>query len=99
MGPASAYLDQLGQPRLRTSVVAFIDVLGFSNFSTSGTDLEEAQRTLAMIAAAINDSRSFVRESVPRDSSGTEIKAALKFFSDNLAFACPCDGGDSDNRA
>lgn len=99
MGPSSAYLDDLGRPRLRTSVVAFIDVLGFSNFSTSAADFQDAQKTLSMIAAAINDSRTFVRQSFPHDQGALELGAALKFFSDNLAFACPCDADETANRA
>jgi hypothetical protein len=99
MEPASAYLDDLGRPRLRTSVVAFVDVLGFSNLSTSKSKPEDAQRTLSLIAAAIDDSREFVRNTVARDAAGTEVQASLKFFSDNLAFACPCDADETSDRA
>ena len=99
MSPSSTYLDESGQPRLRTSIVAFIDVLGFSNMSTASVELAEAQRTLSMIAAAINDSKDFVRKSFTQNSDGAGNGWAVKFFSDNLALGCPCDSSESDNRA
>ena len=65
----TAYLDKAGRPRLRQSIVAFIDILGFSQSSTSCTSMEDAQRLLDKIAAAIDDSRSFVREPIPDGES------------------------------
>ena len=67
--------------------------------STASVGLEEAQRTLTMIAAAINDSRDFVRKCFAQDSGGAGKECALKFFSDNLALGCPCDTSESDTRA
>ena len=87
----TAYLDQAGRPRLRQSIVAFIDILGFSQSSTSCTSMEEAQRLLDKIAAAIDDSRSFVREPIADGESALGSRWATKFFSDNLAFGYPFD--------
>ena len=87
----TAYLDQAGRPRLRQSIVAFIDILGFSQSSTSCTSMEEAQRLLDKIAAAIDDSRSFVREPITDRESAVGSRWATKFFSDNLAFGYPFD--------
>jgi hypothetical protein len=53
----SPYLDCSGRPQLRTSVVAFLDLLGFSHASTSSATLAESQQLLDNISAAINDSR------------------------------------------
>jgi hypothetical protein len=61
----TAYLDEAVRPLLRESIVAFIDVLGFSNISTSCPTMEDSQRVLDKIATAIEDSRSFVRQPIP----------------------------------
>jgi hypothetical protein len=87
----TAYLDQAGRPRLRPSIVAFIDVLGFSEFSTSSPTLEDSQRVLDKIAAAIDDSRHFVRDTIPDGETALGRRWATKFFSDNLAFGYPLD--------
>ena len=95
----SAYLDESGQPRLRTSIVAFVDVLGFANMSAASVGLDEGQRTLKMVAAAINDSRDCVRKSFAHNRAGARNGWAVKFFSDNLALGCPCDTSENDSRA
>ncbi len=87
----TAYLDHSGRPRLRESIVAFIDVLGFSEFSTSSPTLEDSQLVLDKIAAAIDDSRHFVRQTIPDGESARGYRWATKFFSDNLAFGYPFD--------
>jgi hypothetical protein len=95
----AAYLDEAGRPRLRQSIVAFIDVLGFSNISTSCRTMEDSQRVLDKIAAAIEDSRSFVRQPIPDSESALGIRWATKFFSDNLAFGCPFDDKSGDHAS
>jgi hypothetical protein len=46
---------------------------------------------LDKIAAAIDDSRSFVRENIPDGENSLGSRWATKFFSDNLAFGYPFD--------
>lgn len=87
----AAYLDEAGRPRLRSSIVAFIDILGFSNIATSCTAIEESQRLLDKIADAIDDARNFVRQPIPDGHSALGKRWATKFFSDNLAFGFPLD--------
>jgi hypothetical protein len=89
--PATAYLDTKGRPRLLPSIVAFIDILGFSNIATSCESMDEAQRLLDKIASAIDDSRDFVRQNIPGGEGALESRWATKFFSDNLAFGYPFD--------
>jgi hypothetical protein len=88
---ATAYVDESGRPRLRESIVAFIDILGFSESSTSRPKMADSQQVLDKIAAAIDDSRHFVRQAIPDADSGLGRRWATKFFSDNLAFGYPCD--------
>jgi len=95
----TAYLDQAGRPRLRESIVAFIDVLGFSNISTSFPTMEDSQRVLDKIAASIDDSRDFVRQRVPDGETGLGRRWATKFFSDNLAFGYPFDDESGDHAS
>lgn len=87
------YLDQ-GRPVLRTSITGFLDVLGFSHVATTAASLEESQRTLERIAAAIRDSRDDARRHFPLASLGDRHRSAVKFFSDNLVFGIPIDHGD-----
>lgn len=91
---ASAYLDPGGRPLLKQSVTGFLDVLGFSNLSTTG-GAEESQQTLEKIAAAIDDSRAFVREAFAATEVADTARWGLKFFSDNLVVGFPV-GEDAD---
>ena len=95
----TAYLDEAGRPRLRTSIVAFLDILGFSQASTSCATIDEAQRLLDKIAAAIDDSRDFVRKSFVDGESALANRWATKFFSDNLALGYAFDGNAVDNAS
>src|SRR3954469_7238863 len=93
----TAYVDAAGRPRLRDSIVAFIDILGFSHMSTASATVEESQRVLDRIAAAIDDSRDFVRQTNSAELNSADSRWATKFFSDNLAFGYPFD--DAADRA
>jgi hypothetical protein len=95
----TAYLDEDGRPRLRPSIVAFIDVLGFSEMATTSASIEDSQRVLDTIAAAIDDSRSFVRQSIPDGDAALGNRWATKFFSDNLAFGYPFDDNTQSREA
>lgn len=88
----TAYLDLNGRPQLRRSIVAFIDVLGFSHIATSCTTAEESQSVLDKIAAAIDDSRRFVRQTIADGEEALGSRWVTKFFSDNLALGYPIDG-------
>ncbi len=99
MSKTAAYLDEVGRPRLRQSIVAFIDILGFSHISTSCATIEDSQRLLDQIAAAIQDSRGFTRQSVPNADDGPDNRWATKFVSDNLAFGYPFDGNVADKAS
>jgi len=97
---SKAYVDDSGRPQLRDSIVAFIDILGFSQMSTSTVTREDSQRLLDRIAVAIDDSRGFVRQSLPGAASENASRWATKFFSDNLAFGYPFhDAGDRASTA
>jgi hypothetical protein len=85
------YVDDTGSPLLRESLVAFFDILGFSDALTSNTDPVDSQETLNKIVAAISDSRAFVRDSFPNADLAQPDHWAIKFFSDNLAFGYPFD--------
>jgi hypothetical protein len=96
---SAAYLDAQGRPQLRHSLVAFIDILGFSHIATSCATMEEAQQLLDKIAAAIDDSRDFVREAIPGGQAAVGTSWVTKFFSDNLAFGYPFDDRVADSAA
>jgi len=88
---STAYLDQAGRPRLRMSIVAFLDILGFSETSSASAPLADSQHALDKIVTAIEDSRQFVRESFPDSEIALPANWAIKFFSDNLSFGHPID--------
>ena len=87
----NAYLDDAGRPRVRLSIVGFIDILGFSQASLSCTTPEESQRILDNIFDAMCDSRAFVRKSFAENDVAAQKGWEIKFFSDNLALGCPID--------
>lgn len=86
-----AYLDNTGRSIVRMSIVGFIDILGFSQASLSGTTPEDSQQILDKIFDAMSDSREIVRKSFAESESATQTGGALKFLSDNLAIGCPTD--------
>lgn len=98
MAPSEAtYLDDTGRPILRQSIVAFIDILGFSQMVTSSTRQEESQRLLDTIYAAVQDSRKLARGSVEHEPGARSVAWVTKFFSDNLALGFPLGDGDRDH--
>ncbi|WP_145087582.1 hypothetical protein [Anatilimnocola aggregata] len=82
----SAYLDDHGRPKLRSSIVGFLDLLGFSQSVTTAAD-EDSQPLLDKICNAIQDSRAYVRQILGSESQATPAGWAIKFFSDNLVLA------------
>jgi hypothetical protein len=88
--PTTAYLDEIGRPRLRESITAFLDVLGFSHTVVTAADTGQSQSCLDSIVSALNDARTFVRSSMSEDELDP-TRWALKFFSDNLVVGYPCD--------
>lgn len=98
MAQRCPYLDAVGHPQLRISVAGFIDLLGFSQMSVAESDPTQAQRTLEKIAAAIDDSRRFVRETMQETETPDVVnRLAVKYFSDNLVLGYPfnSDGADA----
>lgn len=83
MKVSSSYLDDQGRPKLRSSIVGFLDLLGFSQSVTSASD-EDSQPLLDKICSAIEDSRAYVREILADESRANPAGWAVKFFSDNL---------------
>jgi hypothetical protein len=96
---AAAYLDAEGRPRLELSIVAFFDILGFSQMSTSCATTDQGQMVLDRIVAAIDESRQFVRDSFPAEAGSAALRWGIKFFSDNLALGYPVDGFHHDLAA
>jgi len=92
--PASipAYVDETGHARLRTSIVAFLDILGFSHSIRTTAEQADSQLLVDRILAAMNDSRQYVRESFPEGFAADPNRWALKFFSDNLVVGFPFEG-------
>lgn len=89
----SPYHDREGSPRLRQSITGFIDVLGFSEASTTASAAAEA--VLQKVAGAINDARANVRREFADEPRADSAHWALKFFSDNLAFGYPTDSDEA----
>ena len=78
------------QPRLRTSVVGFLDLLGFSQAVMSATP-ERSQALLDKICHAIHDSRTYVRDMLADNLPSNRDDWSVKFFSDNLVLGYACD--------
>jgi hypothetical protein len=74
------------------SIVAFLDILGFSQAIRATTDQEGAQRLVDRILAAIADSRQYVRRTLAKEFATNPDCWALKFFSDNLVVGYPFEG-------
>jgi hypothetical protein len=89
--PTTAYLDDFGRPRLRESITAFLDVLGFSHTVVTAAEAGQSQQCLDSIVRALNDARTLVRGSLLKQQLADSQRWAIKFFSDNLLVGCPCD--------
>jgi hypothetical protein len=94
--PQEPYVDETGHPQLRDSIVAFFDILGFSESSNSCATPDDAQHLLDRIVSAIKDSRTFVRSALGAEQSTGSQSWAIKFFSDNLALGYPLNGSGAD---
>jgi hypothetical protein len=92
MEAGQAYLDGAGRARLRLSIVAFIDILGFSNSIRTTTAQADSQLLVDRILAAVSDSRQYVRQSLAGEFASNPSRWALKFFSDNLVLGFPFEG-------
>lgn len=91
----SGYLDASGHPRLRSSIVGFLDIMGFSQAIQNARSLDDAQVLVDRIVAALNDARDYVRRSLAGDFALLPEDWAVKFFSDNLVVGFPFDRSDS----
>src|SRR6516162_4475230 len=63
-GSDLAYVDETGHARLRLSIVAFLDILGFSHSIRTTAEKDDSQLLVDRILAAMNDSRQYVRQSL-----------------------------------
>lgn len=91
----SAYVDSSGHPRLRPSIVGFLDLLGFSQRVMSTSQTGNSQQLLDMITSAISDSRDSVRHAMIENPNGWTVK----FFSDNLVLGYAYEESDRDQAA
>ena len=85
----SGYLDEGGHPRLRSSIVGFLDIMGFSQAIQGARTLDEAQLLVDRIVASLDDARDYVRRSLAGDFALLPPEWAVKFFSDNLVVGFP----------
>lgn len=95
MSLSSAYVDESGRPRLQTSIVGFLDLLGFSQSVLSAESDVASQQLLNKIVSAIGDSRDYVRSELGRVAGEHPDGLAIKFFSDNLVLGYTYDGSNA----
>lgn len=88
----SGFLNESGHPRLRPSIVGFLDIMGFSQAIQNARSLDDAQQLVDRIVAALNDARDYVRRSLAGDFALLPKDWAVKFFSDNLVVGFPFGG-------
>jgi len=87
----SPFVGANGEPLLRNSITAFLDILGFSQFCGEHTEIDKAQDLLQRIANAISNARNFLRSSRSADDESLVQRGVVKFFSDNLLYAHACE--------
>lgn len=85
------YLNEFGQPRIRNSITAFLDVLGFSQSVVAAEKSGRSQQCLSDIVMALHDARTFVRRTLHQEKFGDQNLWTTKVFSDNLLLGYPCD--------
>lgn len=93
-GSAGGYVDMAGHAQLRQSIVAFLDILGFSQSIRATAEQGHAQLLVDRIVAAINDSREYVRQDLASEFASNPNCWGLKFFSDNLVVGYPFEGNE-----
>lgn len=86
------YVDTDGTPKLRRSVVAFIDILGYTDLVKSASSRKDSQDSLARLHKALQSSREHVD---PNRSETTLTKlrdkdfSAFRAFTDNIVIGDP----------
>src|SRR6478736_5578455 len=93
--PSSGFLDDTGHPRLRSSIVGFLDIMGFSQAIQNSTSREDSQVLIDRIVASLNDAREYIRRSLADDFANAPGGWSVKFFSDNLVVGYPFEGPDA----
>src|SRR5262245_12028897 len=94
MESATVYMDEAGRAKLRKSIVAFLDILGFSNSIRTTAETDDSQLLVDRLLEAINDSRQYVRQSLAQEFADYPKTWELKFFSDNLVVGYAFEGND-----
>src|SRR5262245_60831586 len=95
MSHSTLYLSEAGRPRLRESVTAFVDVLGFSHTVLATAEAGQSQQCLDKIVSALEDAKTAVRSSSAVQELAGAMPWAVKVFSDNLLLGTPCDEHES----
>ena len=95
MVATSPYLDDRRQPRMRESMTAFLDVLGFSHTVLDAAEKGQSQQCLDSLVATLNRARVAVRSAMSQVMPADGARWAVKLFSDNLLFGYPCDEKES----
>lgn len=96
------YIDPDGIPKLRPSVVAFIDILGYRDLVKSMNSKEDSQALLIRLHKALQSSREHVDPNRPEDTVqklGDKDFSAFRAFTDNIVIGEPIIGrGDGESE-
>lgn len=86
------YIDSDGIPKLRRSVVAFIDILGYMDLVKSANSEKDSQALLGRLHNALQSARETVDPNRSEDTMpklGDKDSSAFRAFTDNIVIGAP----------
>jgi len=89
---SNPYQDEHGKPRIRTSLTAFLDILGFAEAIRKAASEGRQQAHLDILKAALDEAHNLFREDSALYERFSSVRVApylIKVFTDNIVLGIP----------
>lgn len=94
--PENPYRARCGKAQPRSSVVAFLDILGFQELTRSAYKANESHQFLENLRSALREAREHL-EAEDAEAAGGNATWSVRVFTDNVVLGIPIIGdGESD---
>ncbi len=98
------YIDKSGKPLMRSSVVAYMDIIGYKQIITKAGERDESQDFLDHLHATLKTAVDYLHDPLGEKykifKSPLLIKDTRKFttFTDNIVIGYPIEGEDGESE-
>jgi hypothetical protein len=89
------YKDEHGAPKLRLSVAAFVDFLGYSEYIEDAfKEPGRGEKELMRLRGALDVAYSYLKQRSTQETFGGPLDLQVRTFTDNLIIGCPIPEGE-----